>query len=130
MLVFDHPVAGTQLPKGTVERDEGLADAAVRELAEESGITDAAVISKLGEWTRVTGAGPVEDGLPQQHVWHVMLLERGSPLPERWQHRASGSAAEEALVFSFRWLPLGDGLAEELPPVFSACSALLADGVG
>ncbi len=32
LLVFDHPVAGTQLPKGTVEEDETPANAVLREL--------------------------------------------------------------------------------------------------
>lgn len=39
LLVFRHPMAGVQLPKGTVERGESTIDAAVREVWEETGYT-------------------------------------------------------------------------------------------
>jgi len=38
VLVFDHPLAETQFPAGTVDLDESPENAAVRELAEETGI--------------------------------------------------------------------------------------------
>ena len=37
LLVFRHPVAGIQLPKGTVEQGESAVDGAVREVWEETG---------------------------------------------------------------------------------------------
>lgn len=43
VLVFDHrdhPEAGTQVPAGGVEPGEVLADAVVREVAEETGLRD------------------------------------------------------------------------------------------
>lgn len=38
ILVFKHPIAGIQIVKGTVEVNEELETAALRELYEESGI--------------------------------------------------------------------------------------------
>ena len=38
ILVFHHPLAGIQIVKGTVELNEMLEEAALRELFEESGI--------------------------------------------------------------------------------------------
>jgi len=38
ILVFRHPLAGIQIVKGTVEHQEQLEHAALRELYEESGI--------------------------------------------------------------------------------------------
>lgn len=38
LLVFDHPLAGTQLPAGSVEEGEDVIAAAIREVHEESGL--------------------------------------------------------------------------------------------
>lgn len=38
MLVFRHPLAGSQIVKGTVEPDESLKAAVIREMVEESGV--------------------------------------------------------------------------------------------
>lgn len=48
ILVFKHPIAGIQIVKGTVEKNEELEEAALRELYEESGISSARIHSYLG----------------------------------------------------------------------------------
>ena len=48
ILVFKHPIAGIQIVKGTVETNEELEEAALRELYEESGISSAHIHSYLG----------------------------------------------------------------------------------
>ena len=48
ILVFKHPIAGIQIVKGTVETNEELEKAALRELYEESGISSAHIHSYLG----------------------------------------------------------------------------------
>lgn len=50
VLLFIHPLAGVQLVKGTVEPGESVNEAAIRELAEESGIEGASCASDLGAW--------------------------------------------------------------------------------
>ncbi|WP_318653947.1 NUDIX domain-containing protein [Pseudomonas sp. Y24-6] len=50
ILLFRHPIAGVQLVKGTIEKDETPAQAALRELSEESGIAAASVVSDMGSW--------------------------------------------------------------------------------
>ncbi|HNY45867.1 MAG TPA: NUDIX domain-containing protein, partial [Casimicrobium sp.] len=42
LLLFEHPTAGVEIPKGGIERGELAIDAAVRELREESGLSLAA----------------------------------------------------------------------------------------
>jgi 8-oxo-dGTP pyrophosphatase MutT (NUDIX family) len=50
ILVFKHPSTGVQLVKGTIESGEPPADAALRELREEAGISNAKVDRDLGTW--------------------------------------------------------------------------------
>jgi 8-oxo-dGTP pyrophosphatase MutT (NUDIX family) len=48
LLVMQHPTAGVQVPAGTVEENEPVADAVVRELAEETGLVDVRLVRRLG----------------------------------------------------------------------------------
>lgn len=48
LLLLEHPYAGNQLPAGTVERDEPLEQAVLREAAEETGLTDVVIRAYLG----------------------------------------------------------------------------------
>lgn len=48
LLVFQHPTAGVQLPAGTVERGESVEEAAYREVAEETGLTDVQLVQHIG----------------------------------------------------------------------------------
>ena len=53
LLVFRHrdfPDAGLQVPAGTVQDGESPDVAVLRELREESGLTDAAIVSRLGRY--------------------------------------------------------------------------------
>ena len=50
ILAFEHPEAGLQLVKGRIEPGENARAAALRELAEESGIVDTAIATDLGTW--------------------------------------------------------------------------------
>ncbi|HUS94641.1 MAG TPA: NUDIX domain-containing protein [Patescibacteria group bacterium] len=48
LLVLHHPLAGRQLPAGTVEINEPLEKALLREVAEETGLVDIEIITYLG----------------------------------------------------------------------------------
>ncbi len=93
ILVFRHPLAGMgmQLVKGTIEPGEDVHVAALRELAEESGITDAAVDRRFG----------VEEIVPGQ-TWHFVLVQTG-PLPDRWTFHTADDGGRD---FAFEWWPL------------------------
>lgn len=55
ILAFEHPLAGLQLVKGSVEAGESTCATAVRELMEEAGI-QATAKRNLGEWhSTITG---------------------------------------------------------------------------
>ncbi len=52
LLVFRHPQAGVQLPAGTVEHGEPITDAILREVQEETGLTNVVIRRYLGSESR------------------------------------------------------------------------------
>jgi 8-oxo-dGTP pyrophosphatase MutT (NUDIX family) len=48
LLLFEHPTAGIQIPAGTVNHGETPAAAAIREVAEETGLRDVNIVQYLG----------------------------------------------------------------------------------
>ncbi|WP_455924494.1 NUDIX hydrolase [Pseudomonas putida] len=105
LLLFRHPLAGTQLVKGSIEEGESPGQAALRELAEESGIHDARVEADLGCWRA--------DHLDQ--VWSFHLCRSGQALPEHWAHQ---TLDDHGHVFEFFWASLEDLPCTECHPVF------------
>ncbi len=92
VLAFEHPLAGRQLVKGTIEPGETPAQAAVRELLEESGVRSRAV-ADLGAW---------ESGYMGQ-IWSFHLCEAECSLPETWVYRTADDGGHE---FRFFWQDL------------------------
>lgn len=90
ILAFRHPLAGTQLVKGTLEDGERPDEAALRELAEESGIEDAVVERPLGEL-----AYP---GIAQ--YWRFFLCSVPRPLQDEWTFFTQDDGG---LNFAFFW---------------------------
>jgi 8-oxo-dGTP pyrophosphatase MutT (NUDIX family) len=95
LLVFEHPVMGTELVKGSIKPGESPRDAALRELHEESGIADARVVADLGDWFSDHGG----------HVWSFHLCDLDRVLPDTWVHHA---AEDGGHLFRFFWHPLHD----------------------
>ena len=102
VLAFRHPSAGKQLVKGTIEEGESPAQAAIRELAEESGIAT------------VTGMVGLGEALIGSTLWHFFSVTTEC-LPDRWEHRTQDDFGH---VFSFFWHPLAEDLNEEWHPQF------------
>lgn len=130
LLVFRHPLAGVQIPKGTVEPGETVAQAARRELEEESGLRLDLEPVRLGSWDRIVGGGPEGTGPPEVNRWHVCALEAPRGVPEAWRHRARGGPAEEGLAFDFGWVGVDGGLAGRLHPLFGPTCRLIVSHVG
>lgn len=105
LLCFEHPLAGKQIPKGTVDCGESAEQACLRELTEETGLVFEGTPTPLGVLERKVGAGPNEDGALELHVWHIFKMPFFD-LPDTWIHVAVGSPAEQGLAFRFFWQPL------------------------
>jgi 8-oxo-dGTP pyrophosphatase MutT (NUDIX family) len=106
LLAFRHPVAGVQIPKGSVEPGEDPGDAVLRELAEESGISGARIVRGIGLHELEVETGPTETGPPEIQVWHTFLIAVDQELPDAWSHHVLGSEVEAGLMFDYFWLPI------------------------
>ncbi|MEE1866807.1 NUDIX hydrolase [Pseudomonas auratipiscis] len=105
ILLFQHPLAGVQLVKGKIENGETFAQAALRELKEESGIVSAKVVSDLGCW----------DAGHQGQIWSFQLCETPETLPPLWTH---DTLDDHGHTFSFFWAPLDNLPFADCHPVF------------
>lgn len=112
ILVFRHPSAGIQMVKGTVESNEKLEDAALRELYEESGISLAHIHSYLG-LHKPSERGP---------NWHVFVCETTEPLEDRWKHYCNDDGG---LEFDFFWHPISDQPTSEWHQLFQELLAFI-----
>ncbi|AJA16773.1 MULTISPECIES: NUDIX hydrolase [Pseudomonas] len=120
ILLFRHPLAGTQLVKGTIENGETPSVAALRELAEETGIVDAVIGSDLGCWKADH----------QHQVWSFHLCRAGRELPESWVHQTLDDHGHR---FDFFWASLDNLPYTDCHPVFQRalvflCETLRASG--
>ena len=124
LLVFTHrdfPEAGIQVPAGTVEENEDVRAAVLREAEEETGLSGLVLASYLGEqildisWFK---AGEVH----HRHFFH--LLCGGDP-PERWLHaEANPSDGSPAPIwFEFFWAALPD----QVPPLIADHGKMLPE---
>jgi NTP pyrophosphohydrolases including oxidative damage repair enzymes len=104
ILVFKHPLAGTQLVKGTIEPGEADLAAAERELREEAGIALRALYQLL-EWQRH----------PDEPIWAICMMESGHNLPEQWQHLCEDDGGH---LFEYFWHPFGTTAEFKLAPCF------------
>lgn len=89
ILAFEHPDAGLQLVKGTIEPGEDARDAALRELAEEAGISNIAIARDLGTW---------HSGY-NDHVWSLQLCTYVPDLPEGWVHHCRDDGGHDLRFF-------------------------------
>lgn len=117
LLVFEHPQAGYQIVKGSLEGDEDPGLAALRELEEEAGLQLQNPGLAIGSLHRLHPGRPFERGPLEHQHWQLFLIPAPPDLPEQWQHAATGSIEEEGLLFRCFWQPL-NGDYRHFEPVF------------
>lgn len=89
LLFFQHPNAGVQLPAGTVEEGEPVEQAVLREVFEETGLTQVRLVRQIG----------VRDELPP-NATHVILhrtrvYSRPDPASFDWAELRRGIAVRQ-----------------------------------
>lgn len=111
ILAFEHPLAGLQLVKGSIEPGESTDLAALRELLEEAGI-QAEPGRKLGEWhSLITG-----------HIWAFHECYVAQELPDTRVHFADDDGGHE---FRFFWHPLISEPSERWHQIFKDALSFL-----
>ena len=111
ILVFhhrDYPEAGVQVIGGTVETNEDLEIALLREIEEESGLSE---LEMVGEIATVRRFSPNHNEWQERHFFH---LRAGTDLPASWQHVVSKGDRDEGLVFCFEWWPIEHAANEQM----------------
>ena len=108
LLVFTHrdfPEAGLQIPAGTIEPGESARDAALREVAAETGLSGVVVVKHLGRY--LYDMNPYKDEMHDRHVFH---LKSTASTPSIWQHEERNAEGEAPISFIFQWMKLDDPL--------------------
>jgi len=103
LLVFaslDEP--GLEAPKGSVKTGETPAQAAVREVWEESGLRELTLIRELG----VT--------LWQDEEQHFFLFKASEPLPDRFEHVVTGHDGDRGMRYEYQWMAITPALSQSL----------------
>ncbi len=104
ILVFDHDKkyadAGTQVPAGTVYHDEDFKVALLREIEEESGLSEFNAIDKIDQYSFF------KDVQECFHCRHVYYLSSAKVLPDAWTHRVTGAGVDKNLNFHYYWISI------------------------
>lgn len=113
LLLFTHPnspEAGIQVPGGTVELDERIEDAALREAIEETGLAGLRLSCFLGEMRRDMSDFD-RDEIHHRYFFHVYCDQNP---PQLWRHGeftpSESSAQVDSITFDFYWHNLIDGV--------------------
>ena len=105
ILAFRHPLAGFQIVKGTIEDGENSHAAALRELAEESGITSVSKCEFKG----------ISDEITENQTWYFYHCTVNEDLKNAWDFFAN---EDGGINFSFFWFYINEELSNNWHPTF------------
>jgi 8-oxo-dGTP pyrophosphatase MutT (NUDIX family) len=107
LLVFTQPLspeAGVQVPSGTIGDDETSERAVLREVAEETGITNVAEVRYLGS----AEYNMAEYGRDELQERHFFALRPSAELEERWTGVEEHDGLASPEPFELFWIPLSE----------------------
>ncbi len=93
---------GFEVPKGSVKPGETPAQAAVREVEEESGLRALTLIRELGvtQW--------------YDEEQHFFLFRAEGSLPDRFDHLVTGQDGDRGMRYQYQWLAITPALGQSL----------------
>ena len=118
LLQLLHPETEPQMPKGGIEPNESPLDGVLRELHEESGLTNVAHTRDLGLHSIVTPGGALGDGPLERQDWYLFLVTPDGELPDEWTHCVEGDGEDRGLAYGFRWVPVDAQAPDAFHPLF------------
>jgi ADP-ribose pyrophosphatase YjhB (NUDIX family) len=104
LLIFREQLDGrddfAQLPGGTVEEGESIEEALLREVYEESRLSDVSII-------RLLGCDVVRGAIDRIDLRHFFLVRSNEPMKDSWLHyEEHGSEHDYPLPFLYSWMPI------------------------
>jgi 8-oxo-dGTP pyrophosphatase MutT (NUDIX family) len=100
LLVFEHrdrPEIAVQVPAGRLDPGEELEAGLLREIEEESGLTNVRIVREL------PGFEDHYRSRYENHGFHLVLEEDAA---DEWEHVVFGAGDDAGLVFRYRWVPV------------------------
>lgn len=111
ILAFEHPLAGLQIVKGTLQTGETTSEGCVRELREESGLH--------GRPSKALG---FIEHLEDRVEWHFWIVDVEQEIAETFSHLTNDDGG---LLFRFFWLSITDDLDDRWHVRFKQAIAFL-----
>ena len=105
LLVFEHrniPLAGIQVPAGSVNEGENAILAAKREVIEESGLNINTNPSFVGSYPYY------RQDIDEHQIRNVFHIMTAGHDPEVWEHVVQGIGEDKDLIFKFYWIPIDE----------------------
>ncbi len=108
LLVFEHAdddpsnPSGVQVPAGGMLPLESLAEAAIREVSEETGVNGLTYVDQVGFSER----GLADVGGASVDNYAHLMASRDTGAVDAWEHRVTGDGEDAGRTFCCRWEPL------------------------